>query len=93
MNDSRNKRKISIIDSGFSSKADQEGKRLLNKDGSFNVRKLGLSFMERFSVYHWLLGMSWLRFFAVLFSGYILVNLLLMTLILSTHIIKAMVWD
>lgn len=76
MSNNVNKRKISIIDSGFSAKAEKEGKRLLNKDGTFNVRKIGLSFMERFSVYHWLLGMSWLRFFGVLFSGYIIVNLL-----------------
>lgn len=72
-------RKISIIDTGFSAKAEKEGKRLLNKDGSFNVRKTGLRFMERFNVYHWLIGMSWPRFFLVLFSGYIFVNLLFAT--------------
>ena len=70
------KRKISIQDTGFSSRAENEGTRLLNKDGSFNVKKKGLFFMERFSVFHWLIKMSWLHFFVVMFVGYVLINLL-----------------
>lgn len=76
MKQKEEKRKISIQDTGFSSRAENEGTRLLNKDGSFNVKKKGLYFMERFSVFHWLIKMSWLHFFVVMFLGYILINLL-----------------
>lgn len=69
------KRKISIQDTGFSNRAENEGTRLLHKNGSFNVRKKGLNFFERFSVFHWLIKMSWLHFFVVMFLGYILINL------------------
>lgn len=70
------KRKVSISDTGFSSRAENEGTRLLNKDGTFNVKKKGLYFLERFSVFHWLIKMSWFHFFLVMFLGYILINLL-----------------
>ena len=73
---STTKRKVSIQDTGFSSRAENEGTRLLNKDGSFNVEKKGQFFLERFSVFHWLIKMSWLNFFLVMFLGYILINLL-----------------
>jgi len=70
------KRRVSINDTGFSSRAENEGTRLLKKDGSFNVQKKGQFFLERFSVFHWLIKMSWLHFFLVMFLGYILINLL-----------------
>ena len=70
----KTKRKISIIDSGFSSRADSQGSRLINKDGSFNVRKSGLRFFESFSFYTWLIKMPWWRFLIVLFIGYVLIN-------------------
>jgi inward rectifier potassium channel len=76
MRQSTKKKRFSIPDTGFSSKAEHEGKRLLNKDGSFNVKKRGLLFLERFSVFHWLIKMSWIRFFTVMFTGYLLINLL-----------------
>ena len=75
MNQKGLKRKVSISDTGFSNRAENEGTRLLNKDGSFNVKKKGLYFLERFSVFHWLIKMSWLHFFLVMFLGYILINL------------------
>ena len=66
----------SILDSGFSNIAENEGKRLINKDGTFNVKKSGMFFLERFSVFHWLIKMSWLRFFIIMFLGYVLINFL-----------------
>jgi inward rectifier potassium channel len=69
------KRIMSVADSGFSNRAENEGSRLLNKDGSFNVKKYGLTFLERFSVFHWLIKMSWLHFFVIMFIGYLLINL------------------
>lgn len=49
--------------------------RLLNRDGSFNVRREGLGFWQSLSTYHWLLSMSWPRFLAVLAAGFLAINL------------------
>lgn len=64
------------LDSGFSSNTSNEGERLLNKDGSFNIQKKGLNFFQRFSLFHSLINMSWIKFFVYLFIGYVLVNLI-----------------
>jgi len=49
--------------------------RLLNRDGTFNVRREGLGFLASQSAYHWLLALSWPRFLAVLALGFLTVNL------------------
>lgn len=64
-----------ITDTGFSSNTKNEGTRLLNKDGSVSLNRIGLSFSQRFSVFHWLINMGWISFFSMLLTGYILVNL------------------
>ncbi len=48
--------------------------RFLNKDGSFNVVRRGLPFLESLSPYHLLLTMSWTRFHAVLLGSSLLAN-------------------
>lgn len=62
-------------DSGFSSTINNQGKRLMNADGRFNVIKRGASFADRFSYLNALLTMSWGRFFAVIFGIYTAINL------------------
>ncbi|MGH7590304.1 MAG: ion channel [Gemmatimonadales bacterium] len=63
-------------DLGFGSVvADQEGHRLLNRDGSFNVRRSGLG-LAGLSPYHGLITMSWPAFLGLLAVAYIGVNLL-----------------
>ena len=54
---------------------DQSGTRFLNRDGSFNVARYGLSFFRSLSAYHALLTMSWTRFFATMAAAYFAVNL------------------
>ena len=49
-------------------------RRLLNQDGTFNVRRTGLGFFERVSVYHFLLEISWPRFLGLAVVWYILAN-------------------
>lgn len=63
-------------DLGFGSVVAQERKRLLNRDGSFNVHRVGLNFWESRSVYHTLLSMSWPRFLSLIASVYIALNAL-----------------
>jgi inward rectifier potassium channel len=63
-------------DLGFGSVvARQSRDRLLNRDGSFNVRREGLGFFQSLSLYHSLLNMSWPRFLLVLTGGFLCVNL------------------
>ncbi len=63
------------LDLGFG-KAASEGshQRLLNRDGTFNVRRTGLGFFETVSVYHFLLEISWPRFLGLTAVWYILAN-------------------
>ena len=50
--------------------------RLLNRDGSFNVHREGTGFWHSLSLYHWLLHISWPRFFALVVATYASLNLL-----------------
>ncbi len=50
--------------------------RLLNRDGSFNVERVGLGFFESMSAYHTLLTMSWPRFLWSVTAFYFAANLL-----------------
>lgn len=50
--------------------------RLLNRDGSFNSRRVGLPFWETFNFYHYLVGVSWPKFSVIIFSGYVFLNVI-----------------
>jgi inward rectifier potassium channel len=63
-------------DLGFGSVVSRESRqRLLNRDGSFNVRRSGLGFLESFAPYHFLLTISWASFFSVVSVSYLVLNL------------------
>jgi inward rectifier potassium channel len=49
-------------------------RRLLNRDGSFNVVLDGLGPLSSLSLYHWLLTISWPRFLAFIAGSYVAVN-------------------
>jgi hypothetical protein len=62
-------------DLGFGSVVVRETRRrLLNRDGSFNVRRVGAHWWESLSVYHTLLTISWPRFFAVVVAWFLFTN-------------------
>ena len=48
--------------------------RSLNKDGSFNVKKENVPFLEKINFFHSLISMPWLHFFVVIIGGYFVVN-------------------
>ncbi|NNF21917.1 MAG: hypothetical protein HKN67_08240 [Saprospiraceae bacterium] len=50
------------LDPGFGTRYQQDAKRLINKDGTFNVIRKGVGFSSR-NVYQDLIKMSWTRFF------------------------------
>ena len=44
-------------DTGFGDKASEMGGRMVNRDGSYNIQRLGISFRDRVSSYHSMLTM------------------------------------
>lgn len=65
-----------LINTGFSSQGDLAGSRLLNRDGSSNIRKKGLSFLGGFHLYHTLISMKITWFLLSTLVLYVTINLL-----------------
>lgn len=63
-------------DTGFSAQSDLAGNRLLNRDGSSNIRKVGLRFIDRFHLYHALISMKLVTFLLTTLVIYLGINLL-----------------
>jgi inward rectifier potassium channel len=64
-------------DLGFGSVVSRESRqRLLNRDGSFNVVRVGRGFFETFAPYHFLLTVSWTGFLCAVAVTYLLVNVI-----------------
>ena len=62
-----------IKDPGIGNSSAQFAKRMINKDGSFNV--IHINKARRFSeAYNYLIGISWWQFFGLSFCSYILAN-------------------
>lgn len=63
------------LDLGFGSVVARESrKRLLNRDGTFNVRRMGLGYWEALSAYHYFLTISWPLFLAYVTASYVVLN-------------------
>ncbi|MEC5144318.1 ion channel [Chitinophaga sp. 212800010-3] len=62
-------------DTGFGTNATGYGGRFLNRDGSYNIRREGRSFMHRFNIYHALLNVPAWKFAMVIFLFYFSINL------------------
>jgi inward rectifier potassium channel len=64
-------------DLGFGAVVARESRqRLLNADGTFNVRREGLPFWQSVSLYDYLLGLTWPRFLSYVAVVYIVTNAL-----------------
>lgn len=62
-------------DLGFGAVVARESRRrLLNRDGSFNVRREGPRPLSALNLYHYLLTVSWAEFLAIVTAVYLLVN-------------------
>ena len=62
------------LGTGFSNRVSATGSRLINPDGTFNVRRSGIGFLEQFSIYHELLVMPWWKFHLTVFITFFVVN-------------------
>ncbi len=70
------KHKLKNIDNtGFSTSNNTEGGRLTNKDGSINLKKTGMPFWERISLYHTLLRLPRVKFLLTVFLFYTVLNI------------------
>jgi len=63
-----------IDTTGFGTNPASYGGRFINKDGSANIEKRGLTFFSRISWYHTMLNMSAWKFLGLLVAFYIFVN-------------------
>ncbi len=64
-----------IIDPGYGVRYKKQTKRVINKDGSFNVVRKGAGFSSR-NIYQELIKMSWARFLVLNFLFIFLMNIL-----------------
>src|SRR2546428_13207569 len=63
------------LDLGFGSVVARESrKRLLNRDGTFNVRRVGLGFWQSHSAYHYFLPLTWPQFLGYPGSASVVLN-------------------
>ena len=63
------------IDPGLGEKYFGRTKRVINKDGSFNVTRTGTDFHPK-DIYQFLVNLSWTKFFGLAVIAYILFNAL-----------------
>jgi inward rectifier potassium channel len=73
-------KKKQFNDFGLGDKATAGNYRILNKDGSFNIKKDNLPLLEKFNFFHTLVSMSWLQFLVLVLSTYFCINLLFASL-------------
>lgn len=64
------------INTGFGANASDYGGRFVNKNGQANIKKTGIGFLERISWYHSMLSVSSWKFFFIIFTFYISVNII-----------------
>jgi inward rectifier potassium channel len=66
-------------DSGFGNFVDTNvtnHKRLINRDGSFNVIKKGVSFNKRFSLFHFFNSLHWFKLTCLILFNYFTINVI-----------------
>lgn len=63
-------------DLGFGKNPTTNDQRLLNKDGSSNIRRKGLPFFKPHEAYNSLIYMSWNKFWLFIFLSYFCINIL-----------------
>ncbi len=63
-------------DTGFGTSTTSYGGRFINKDGSFNLKKIGIPFWERFSIFHKMLNIPRWKFAAIIVIFFLSINFL-----------------
>ena len=76
----RPNRRDQFEDLGLDTKSGNTGYRALNKDGTFNVKKHNVPYLERINVFHTMVTMSWAKFFLILGIVYFGINIVFASL-------------
>jgi inward rectifier potassium channel len=61
-------------DTGFSTTGNINGGRFINRNGTFNLRKVGWPFWRRYSIYYRLISLPLWKFISLIFLFYICIN-------------------
>jgi inward rectifier potassium channel len=70
-------------DLGFGPQPVIKNQQLINKDGSPNVKRVGLPFFNTANNYHTLITMSWTKFWIMVISGYAVLNVIFALIYMS----------
>jgi inward rectifier potassium channel len=62
-------------DTGFGTNADSYGGRFINKDGTFNLRKEGMSYFKRYSIFYDMLTVPLWRLTLIILAFFMTINL------------------
>ena len=62
-------------DPGLGEKYFKHTKRIINKDGSFNIKRTGGG-LSSINAFHYLINISWTKFLLIIFAGFIVTNLI-----------------
>jgi inward rectifier potassium channel len=63
-------------DTGFGTNANAYGGRFINRDGTFNLRREGVSFWDRFNIYQVMISLPLWKFISALVIFFITINIL-----------------
>ena len=74
--DRLNSKAKSLANTGFGTSSSSIGGRFINKDGSANVSKKGIGFLEKISWYHTMLNLPTWKFLSILLLFYMAINFL-----------------
>ncbi|HEY5327625.1 MAG TPA: ion channel [Mucilaginibacter sp.] len=78
------KRKINPEDDlGFGLQPVIKNQPLINKDGTPNVKRAGLPFFNTSNNYHTLITMSWTKFWLLVISAYLIINIIFSVIYIS----------
>jgi inward rectifier potassium channel len=69
------KAKTEAQDPGIGTRTFERSRRTINQDGTFNVIRKGAEGQFR-NLYHFMVGMSWARFFLMTFASYMVLNVI-----------------
>lgn len=72
-----------VTDLGIGNKVLDSDQRIVTKEGKFNIERRGISFFKSFSIYHYLISISWLKFCSLILMAYLLVNIFFALLYLA----------
>jgi inward rectifier potassium channel len=72
---SENPNKLNPTELGFGTFTTSNNQRILDKDGSSNIQKMGLPYWRPYEIYQKLIVMSWSKFLLMVFVAFVVANL------------------